>query len=69
MQPGIDINYSNGDSQVSASGNAVNSETANSPANTENVTSDYILNTNTRKFHRPDCSSVSKMKEKNIDKS
>ena len=25
----------------------------------------YILNTNTKKFHRPDCSSVSTIKEKN----
>ena len=65
VQPGIDINYANGDSQVSASGNAANNEVANTSANTENVSSDYILNTNTKKFHRPDCSSVSKMKEKN----
>jgi len=26
---------------------------------------DYILNTNTRKFHYPNCSSVNKMKESN----
>lgn len=65
VQPGIDINYANGESQVSASGNTTNNEAATSPANTENVSADYILNTNTRKFHRPDCSSVSKMKEKN----
>ena len=25
----------------------------------------YILNTNTKKFHRPDCSSVSQMKDAN----
>ena len=25
----------------------------------------YVLNTNTKKFHRPSCSSVSQMKEKN----
>lgn len=65
VQPGIDINYANGDSQVSAGSNAANNEASNSLANTENVSSDYILNTNTKKFHRPDCSSVSKMKEKN----
>lgn len=26
---------------------------------------DYVLNTNTKKFHKPSCSSVSKMKSKN----
>ncbi len=29
------------------------------------VGKDYVLNTNTKKFHYPSCSSVSKMKEKN----
>ena len=33
------------------------------PANAEEIT--YVLNTNTKKFHRPDCSSVSSMKSKN----
>lgn len=65
VQPGIDINYANGESQVSASGDVASNEAAAGTTNTENVSADYILNTNTRKFHRPDCSSVSKMKEKN----
>jgi DNA-entry nuclease len=38
-------------------------ETAASAQNTQSVT--YILNTNTKKFHYPSCSSVSQMKEKN----
>ena len=29
------------------------------------IASDYIVNTNTGKFHYPDCSAVKKMKEKN----
>ena len=33
------------------------------PANAEEIT--YVLNTNTKKFPRPDCSSVSSMKSKN----
>ena len=33
------------------------------PADAEEIT--YVLNTNTKKFHRPDCSSVSSMKSKN----
>ena len=31
----------------------------------ENVTADYVLNTNSKRFHRPDCSSVVDIKEKN----
>jgi DNA-entry nuclease len=38
-------------------------ETTVSAQNTQSVT--YILNTNTKKFHYPSCSSVSQMKEKN----
>ena len=33
------------------------------PAHAAEIT--YVLNTNTKKFHRPRCSSVSQMKEKN----
>ncbi|MBQ4243546.1 MAG: hypothetical protein II702_01425 [Clostridia bacterium] len=31
----------------------------------EEAERDYILNTNTKKFHRPDCASVKEMKDKN----
>ena len=60
VQPGIDIDYATGDSKVSETNPVTNN--ANSA---ENVTSDYVLNTNTKKFHKPDCASVSQMKEKN----
>ncbi len=41
VQPGIDIDYATGDSKVSET------NTVNNNANTaENVTSDYVLNTN-----------------------
>ena len=70
VQPGIDIDYATGDSQVSddaayvkKSGNAT--DAAKQSNDTENVTADYVLNTNTKKFHLPDCDSVSDMKEKN----
>lgn len=33
------------------------------PGSTDEIT--YVANTNTRKFHRPECSSVSDMKPKN----
>ena len=35
------------------------------PVETPTQTADYILNTNTHKFHYPDCSSVKSMKESN----
>lgn len=47
-------------------------EAANSPAISNETSTDstasettYILNTNTKKFHLPGCSSVNKMKDKN----
>lgn len=55
VQPGIEIDYSNGDSKLAE----VTEETGNG----EIVT--YILNKNNKKFHKEDCSSVSSMKEEN----
>lgn len=53
QQPGIEIDYATGQSsEISA------------PAEDEEVQS-YILNTNTHKFHLPDCSSVSNIKTQN----
>ena len=70
VQPGIKINYANGDSSLSAS--SANQETeapketkATSQKSQNNVESTYILNTNTKKFHLPSCSSVDQMKEEN----
>ena len=60
VQPGIDIDYATGDSKVSETNPVTNNANP-----VENVTSDYVLNTNTKKFHKPDCTSVSQMKEKN----
>lgn len=50
VQPGIWIDYATGRSGVSR---------------TEPQGVSYILNTNTKKFHYPSCSSVGEMKEKN----
>lgn len=84
VQPGITIDYSDGESsrsehaeeevrlaeekkeerrgdqetQASVQENAVSGETVS-----EETT--YILNTNTKKFHRPDCGSVDTIKEQN----
>ena len=59
VQPSIVINYSTGESREEE---AVQEETGDSQKE-EEVT--YIVNTNTRKFHLPDCSSVKDMKAKN----
>lgn len=56
-QPQIDIDYATGKSHLS--------ETAATPDNTDGSGKTYILNTNTKKFHLPECSSVSQTKSEN----
>lgn len=58
VQPGIVIDYATGDSY------AVEEEEPEEEA-TEQTGTLYILNTNTKKFHKPSCSSVATIKEKN----
>ena len=53
-QPGIEIEYQNGESRQRAV-----------PETSADATATYVLNTNTMKFHRPDCPSVEKIKEEN----
>lgn len=76
VQPGVSINYSNGDSTLDSSPVPETPVKHDKPAangtpeikddNTGNkVSSDYVLNVRSKKFHRPDCSSVKKMKEEN----
>ena len=65
----FNINYATGDS--SASGRNKTAETEQTTqavtqaASQQTNTESYILNTNTKKFHRPSCSSVKQMKESN----
>ena len=59
VQPGVNIDYATGDN--SASGEYTT--TTN-----EDTTDTYIVNINTKKFHKPCCSSVSKLSEKNKKK-
>ncbi|MCR5166568.1 MAG: hypothetical protein K6C13_05035, partial [Oscillospiraceae bacterium] len=42
-----------------------NAPTSTSVSASNNKSYTYVLNKNTKKFHRPDCSSVKDMKEKN----
>lgn len=55
VQPGIEIDYATGDSRLAVGTN-------------DNVTGTkqtYILNTNNKKFHKTDCSSVTHIKDSN----
>ena len=69
VQPGININYATGDSSVSGTNKMAVTEQATQAvtqaASQQTSTESYILNTNTKKFHRPSCSSVKQMKESN----
>ena len=55
-QPSIEIDYATGESRLN--------ETENEVSHTEQANT-YVLNTNSKKFHSPDCSSVSKISENN----
>ena len=78
VQPGIEIDYATGESKLADGAQQEEQKTATvtptpspEPEKQEPVTgseasqADYILNTNTKKFHNPTCSSVNDMKEKN----
>lgn len=58
VQPGVEIDYMTGDSKLAEDGGSESSEQASAEG-------EYILNTNTKKFHLPDCSSVTNMNEDN----
>ena len=62
VQPGITIDYATGDSQKSADIQTAVSSDTDSWQSQEKT---YVLNTNTMKYHTPDCSSVSDMKTNN----
>ena len=66
IQPGIIIDYSNGDSKLDDKTSSNNSSGDNSSSNNSGAQeTTYILNTNTHKFHYPYCSSVSDMADHN----
>ena len=72
VQPGITIDYATGNSQLTGDASGTGAEpqtgttgTGGSDGTQQENESTYILNTNTMKFHRPDCSSVSQMSESN----
>ncbi len=68
VQPGIGIDYATGDNWAESSGTYQSTEASvaeETPAPQESQGITYVLNTNTKKFHYPTCSSVDDMKEKN----
>lgn len=75
IQPGIGIDYTTGDSWVNQepvidgepedNNSVVVNSDDRADSNMESEESEYIINTNTGKFHRPNCDSVTKMKAKN----
>ncbi|MGO5097263.1 DNA/RNA non-specific endonuclease [Agathobaculum sp. LCP25S3_E8] len=60
VQPGVQINYATGESALADA--APSEPTIQAPPEEE---SSYVLNHNTRKFHRPSCSSVEDIKPSN----
>ncbi|MBE5919978.1 MAG: hypothetical protein E7272_09060 [Pseudobutyrivibrio ruminis] len=66
VQPGIVINYSTGDSALAEEAAPIQSqETSVQTSNAQSDTVTYVLNTNTKKFHYPACSSVDDIKDNN----
>ena len=58
VQPGVDIDYATGDNKLSDNQNEYTTTT-------QGDTQTYIVNTNTKKFHKPSCDSAKKMSSSN----
>lgn len=71
VQPDIVIDYKNGDSKLvddkknNSSTGKKNDKNENKDADKNSAKQNYVLNTNTKKFHRTDCRSVKQMSAKN----
>lgn len=66
VQPGIEIDYATGDSCRGAESVPDNTPGRSTTDRSDTAaTQEYVLNTNTKKFHYPSCSSVAKMSAKN----
>ena len=65
-QPGITIDYKTGHSHLSTSSPSTTTDAkAENPSNPSSEEMTYILNTNTKRFHSPDCSSAKATSEQN----
>lgn len=69
VQPGITIDYATGNShettEEEAKQQASKSQSTKSSSSSKSSNTTYVLNTNTKKFHKPDCPSVKSTKEEN----
>ena len=70
VQPGIEMNYQTGESKytgvfLDTDSVAVEYERVVSEQEKNNKEGSYILNTNTKKFHLPNCKGIKDIKEKN----
>ena len=67
MQPGVEINYADGTSRLESGKHAETSEQSETPAAepVQEEPGEYVLNTNTKKFHEPACASGKEIKAEN----
>lgn len=71
VQPGIVINYKTGESALATdaptwdNGEESSESSSESESESEAPVSTYVLNTNTKRYHKPTCSSLASMKEEN----
>lgn len=63
IQPDIVIDYETGDNRAEETEKKDRTESADSDE--KEAKKEYVLNTNTHKFHKPDCAGVKDMKAKN----
>lgn len=63
VQPGITINYATGENRLG--GTALPEPEQTEPTAGDDTQHEYVLNTKTKKVHRPTCSSVTDMNENN----
>lgn len=68
VQPGFEIDYSNGDNWISGKNKNSASNSSSAGKNYDNSAAKaecYVVNTNTKKFHKETCKSVKDIKAKN----
>lgn len=64
VQPGVTIDYQTGESEENDSAD-ISSETISSTENQQETDSEYIVNTNSKKFHTTDCGNAASIADKN----
>lgn len=64
VQPGVEIDYATGKSRLANSG-AAKTESKVCPTGEEYAVKNFVLNKNSKKFHKPDCSGAKDISAKN----